>query len=115
MEAKYLKQWNEILGEFTLLNGIQIPRCYFDSKGVPNILEFHGFSDASQHAYAAVLYLRVVNTDGSVVTRLVASKTRVAPLKKQSIPRLELLGMLILTRLVATVLKNCPQGLKVIY
>ena len=115
LEGEPLKQWNEILREFTMLNEVQIPRCYFDGEGVPDVIEFHGFSDASQLAYAAVLYLRVVNTNGTVVTRLVASKTRVAPVKQQSIPRLELLGTLILTRLVTTVLKNCPRELKVTY
>ena len=34
-----------------------------------------------------------------MTTRLVAAKTQVAPMKKQSIPRLELLGVLILARL----------------
>ena len=98
-----------------MLNDVQVPRCYFDGKLVPHVIEFHGFSDASKHAYAAVLYLRVINTDGMVVTRLVTSKTRVAPLKKQSIPILELLDTLILTRLVATALKNCPQEFDVTY
>ena len=44
---------------------------------------------------------------------LIASKTRVSPVKKQSIPQLELLGALILTRLVNTVLIDCPQKMKV--
>lgn len=115
LEGESLKQWKEILGEFMTLNDVQVPRCYFDGDRAPNAIEFHGFSDASEHAYAAVLYLRVVNINGAVVTRLVAAKTRVAPLKKQSIPRLELLGTLILTRLVNTVLKSCPQEVKVTY
>jgi len=46
---------------------------------VPDVIEFHGFSDTSELAYTAVLYLRFINTNGTVVTRLVASKTRVAP------------------------------------
>ena len=41
----------------------------------------HGFSDASQSAYAAVVYLRVVCEDTTIATVLVASKTKVAPLK----------------------------------
>ena len=108
-----LKQWNEFLSDFPVLNEIRIPRCYFDSDVIPNLIEVHGFSDASEHAYAAVLYLRTISKKGKIVTRLIASKTRVAPTTKQSIPRLELLGALILTRLVNTVLKNCPQKLSV--
>ena len=97
-----LNQWNEFLSDFPVLNEIWIPRYYFDSDVIPNLIEVHGFSDASEHAYAAVLYLRTISKKGKIVTRLIASKTRVAPTTKQSIPRLELLGALILTRLVDT-------------
>ena len=50
-------------------------------------------------AYAAVVYLRIETSKGAC-TRLVMSKPRVAPLAKQTIPRLELLAALILSRLV---------------
>ena len=63
-------------------------------------IQLHGFSDASERAYAAVVYVRSTYSDGQVEVRLVASKTRVAPIKRQTIPRLELLGALILARLV---------------
>ena len=48
--------------------------------------------DASEQAIAAVAYLRTVYEAGDVDVRLIAAKTKVAPLKKQSIPRLELMG-----------------------
>ena len=73
-----LKQWNEFLSEFTVLNEIWIPLCYFDSDILPYMIEVHGFSDASEHAYTAVLYLRTISKKGKIVTRLIASKTRVA-------------------------------------
>ena len=88
-----LKQWNVFLFDFPVLNEIQIPHCYFDSDVIPNLIEVHGFSDASEHAYAAVLYLRTISKKGKIVTRLIV---RVAPTTKQLIPRLELLGALIL-------------------
>jgi len=59
----------------------------------------YGFCDASQSAYAAVIYLR--NALGSV--QFVVSKTRVAPLVQMSIPRLELLSCLLLAKLMAHV------------
>ena len=63
-------------------------------------IQLHGFSDAPERTYAAVVYIRSTYSDGQVDVRLVASKSRVAPIKKQTIPRLELLGALILARLV---------------
>ena len=110
LEVKSFKLWNEFLSELTILNQIQTPHCYFDKNVTPACLELHGFSDASEHAYAAVLYLHTISNNGKVVTRLVASKTRVTPTKKQSIPRLDLLGALILTLPVNTVLRNCLQN-----
>ena len=58
-------------------------------------------------AYAAVTYL-VIRTVSSSYVRFLASKTRVAPIDKQSIPRLELLSCLILARL----LKDVQEALR---
>lgn len=58
-----------------------------------------GFGDSSEVAYAAVMYLKNETSKGAC-TRLVMSKTRVAPMAKQTIPRLGLLAALILSRLV---------------
>ena len=65
-----------------------------------------GFCDASTKAYAATVYLRDVDNNCS----LVACKTRVAPLQTQTIPRLELLGALLLARLIVHV-KESFSGL----
>ena len=62
-----------------------------------------GFSDASEDAYAACVYLVCRNDEKVVSSSLVVSKTRVAPLKTQTIPRLELLGAFILSRLMKRV------------
>ena len=73
--------------------------------------QLHGFSDASEKAFAAVVYLRVEYKCMPPDIRLVASKTRVAPVKKQSIPRLELLGATILVRLMERIVTglDSPQ------
>jgi hypothetical protein len=73
--------------------------------------ELHGFSDASNKAFAAVVYLRTEHTNGDIEINLVASKTRGAPIKRQSTPRLELLGATILVRLVKSV-KEAMSSLK---
>ena len=65
-------------------------------------VELHSFSDGSIKAFATAVYLRLESED-NVSTTLVASKTRVAPLKQQSLPRLKLLGALISSRLASAV------------
>ena len=62
-----------------------------------------GFSDASKLAYGALVYLRSESKD-KVDTNLLMSKSRVAPLKVQSMPRLELLGALVLSKMSSLIL-----------
>ena len=58
----------------------------------PMDMQLHGFGYASERAHAAVVYVRSTHRDGRTEVRLVASKSKVAPIKWQTIPRLELLG-----------------------
>ena len=69
-------------------------------------------SDASKRAYATVIYLRINTLDRTCVEFLV-SKTRVAPLQTQTIPRLELLSALLLSRLMANVRRSLEPVLSV--
>ncbi|XP_054279797.1 uncharacterized protein LOC128997957 [Macrosteles quadrilineatus] len=79
------------------LADIQIPRAL---KISPNSsVELHGFSDASER-FSAVVYVRCSQPNGEVTTRMVLSKTRVAPLKKVTLPRLELCAAHLLAQLV---------------
>ncbi|XP_041451825.1 uncharacterized protein LOC121405267 [Drosophila obscura] len=64
--------------------------------------ELHGFANASSHAYAAVIYSRVKLSKDYVV-RMIAAKTRVAPIKPVSIPRLELNAAHLLSKLMSLV------------
>ena len=62
--------------------------------------ELHGFSDASEIAYAAVIYMRITDSQGRITTSLITSKTKVSPIQRQTIPRLELCGALLLAKLL---------------
>ncbi|XP_076483013.1 uncharacterized protein LOC117165285 [Bombus vancouverensis nearcticus] len=73
--------------------------------------ELHGFCDASERAYGACVYLRIITPDGHVWTRLLTAKSKVAPLKSQTIPRLELSGALLLASLATTVLQALPSNI----
>ena len=63
----------------------------------------HGFCDTSEQAHAAVLYLSSTYENEVVDVKLICSNTRMSPTKPQSIPCLELLGAVVLARLVHTV------------
>ncbi|KRY38733.1 Retrovirus-related Pol polyprotein from transposon TNT 1-94 [Trichinella spiralis] len=82
-------------------------KAYFPfSPAEASRLELHGFGDASEAAYAAVVYLRAVKTPDDVQVSFVTAKSRVAPLKKLSTPRLELMVALLCARLVCHVRKE---------
>ena len=89
--------WNQRVEELTELEHLYIPRCYtdFHLSQNPN-MELHVFGDASE-AYATAVYLRVVPEDGKACNSLVMSDTRVAPVRKISLPRLELMAAVITT------------------
>ena len=92
----------------TKIPNIEIERCYTKNKEIKEIL-LAGFCDASKIGYAACIYLCAKYTDESRSVKMIAAKTRVAPLTNQSIPRLELLGALILSRLMKTVKRALQQ------
>ncbi|KAJ8895311.1 hypothetical protein PR048_000636 [Dryococelus australis] len=77
---------------------ISIPHCIIQPRA-NSAIELHGFTDSSEKGYAAVIYLRIVSVSGVVSTRLLLAKSKVAPLKKVTLPCLELCTALILARL----------------
>ena len=89
--------------EFEILSTVRIPRCYVNGSAQQATYELHGFSNAFERAYAAIIYLRIVYVQGCIEVSFVAFKTRVAPMKKQSILRLELMGATLLAILLSTV------------
>lgn len=68
-------------------------------------IKFHGFADASNLAYASVIYLRIKLADGTIKINLISSKTKVAPLKTITTPKLELCGCVLLANLVSRIKK----------
>lgn len=97
-------RWLEYRESLLHLKPIKIPRWLkCSSNGV--IYELHGYCDASNIAYAAVVYLRIVNSNGHIDVTLLASKTKVAPLKTITIPRLELCGAVLLAKLINNIKK----------
>lgn len=90
--------WLTILNVLRDLKFVRLERFVFVDS-VPLKVELHGFCDSSLEVYCAVVYIRIVSSTG-VTVKFLSSKTRVAPLKSLTIPRLELLGCLLLTNLL---------------
>ncbi|KAL0849262.1 hypothetical protein ABMA28_013591 [Loxostege sticticalis] len=93
--------WNTFKENIPYLKTLRIPRLVLCNE--PTIIEIHSFSDASQHAYGACVYMRSVDAYGNASVRLLCSKSKVAPVKPTTMPRLELLGALLAARLCRSV------------
>lgn len=92
------EDWLKYRSELPGLSEIKIERWLNTTKNTK--LELHGFSDASIMAYAAVVYSRVISPTGDVHVQLISGKTKVAPIKTVSVPRLELCGAVLLAKLL---------------
>ena len=72
---------------------ISLPRSFVNVSWTDKkSLELHAFCDASEKAYGACIYMKVIEEDGSFNISLVIAKGKLAPIKKVTLPRLELLG-----------------------
>ena len=91
--AELAKEWQQIADDLCQLHQYYIHRKYFTDFDM-SCLTLHTFSDASIKAYGAIVYLCSQSQ-----TAFVMAKSRVAPLKSQTLPRLELMAALIAARL----------------
>jgi hypothetical protein len=93
--------WRQFVFELSSLQQLRVPR--FVGSGLGAEIVLCGFCDASERGYAAVVYARVQRPDGRVSVSLVGTKTKLAPLNKSTIPRLELCAALLLARWMARI------------
>uniref|UniRef100_A0ABD2WTZ1 Integrase catalytic domain-containing protein n=3 Tax=Trichogramma kaykai TaxID=54128 RepID=A0ABD2WTZ1_9HYME len=100
LPASLQELWQSLIGDLRRLPELHFRRWIGLSPSANAIVEIHGFADASQVAYGTVVYLRVISNLIDFRCTLLASKTRVAPLKQVSLPRLELCAALMLVSLV---------------
>lgn len=91
------RRWLQFRNELSAINDLRIPRHVLQNSY--ETIELHGFCDASLEAYAACIYARTQSNE-TVKTQLICAKTKVAPLKSLTIPRLELCGAVLLTKLM---------------
>ena len=92
----------DLFREMKELSRVEFPRSITraDAEEPPTLCVF---SDASQYAFGACTYSRQRINDDQYQVRLIAAKSRVAPLKQLSIPRLELQAAVVASRLAKTI------------
>ncbi|GBL91112.1 hypothetical protein AVEN_184477-1 [Araneus ventricosus] len=96
------QQWENFIKTLPDLEKIKIPRCFLETNAIRVIL--HGFADASSKGYGAVIYFQTVPINEESNCRLLCSKSRVAPTKFMTIPRLERSACLLLSKLTHKVI-----------
>ena len=85
------RQWADWMSDLPNMEEVRIPRCT-KPQHFSNVVsrELHHFADASDHAYGTCSYLRQQDDQGQVDVSIIMAKSRLAPLKRMTIPRLEL-------------------------
>jgi len=95
LSTELCQRWNSVLQSYSVLDQVRIPRWVSFRPELR--VEHHGFCDASQKTYGAAIYVRV-EMGHKTMMHLLTAKTRVAPVKTVSLPRLELCGALFCPR-----------------
>ncbi|XP_068742502.1 uncharacterized protein [Montipora capricornis] len=105
LSSELSQRWKKLFQEMVQLNGVRFDRCLTppNAIGQPVLCVF---SDASEDAFGACAYARWQLSTGGFNAKFIAAKSRVAPLKKLTIPRLELQGAVLASRLGKTILKE---------
>jgi hypothetical protein len=79
--------WLKFQEQLRKIHQVTIPTRVTIEKSI--MLQIHGIADANERAYGACMYLRSTDNQNKHWSHLLCSKSRVAPLKTQSLPRLE--------------------------
>ena len=79
-----MEKWLSSVKDFKEL---RVPRSYANANAPISSVTLIGFGDASECAYAAVVYVVCKDVDGNKNSSILMCKTRIVPLKRQSIPR----------------------------
>jgi len=94
--------WEILYNSLDQLGDLAIKRNV-NPKNPSQSISLHGFCDASEKGYGACIYVLSRNESGELQSNLLCSKSRVAPLKTLTLPRLELNAALLLSRLISVV------------
>lgn len=98
-------KWLSLVKELPQLGRFRIKRWLGTAKAKK--MQLHAFCGASEKAYGIAIYVRTIDENGQITGSLLSAKSRVAPLKTISIPRLELLAAVMLSEQLETIIEAC--------
>ncbi|GFS78146.1 uncharacterized protein TNCV_1107581 [Trichonephila clavipes] len=101
LPTKFKAKWQTWCSQVCFLKDLTLERTYFPyplDKGKD--LQLHIFCDASPREFGAVAYFRYITTNNNIYTRFITAKSRVSPLEKLTLQRLELLGAVLASRIL---------------
>jgi hypothetical protein len=105
-----------LASDFARIGQIDIPRFHDQFLTDPSVThQVHVFCDASKSAYSCPVFLRSSNSSGDVSTNLIFAKVRLAPLKVVTVPRLELMGVVIGVRAAKFILQELDLPIDKVY
>ena len=104
--AEMKQEWVKLIKRLKYIDGVEVRRCVYDpdSIGEPELVLF---CDGSPQAMCAVAYIRWKLHRGGYSAFLFAAKTRVTPLERLTIPRIEMQSAVLAVRLGNSIISNC--------
>ena len=108
----FLTSWHVYHEEVQHFRFIKIPRHLKPPDSTQ--YKLFGFCDASEFAYACVLYIASYSHDTFLNSRFLFAKARVKPLRLFTVPRLELLSAHLLTKAIHFLLPSIPLPINTI-
>ncbi|XP_053698873.1 uncharacterized protein LOC128745826 [Sabethes cyaneus] len=99
-----INDWLTLAQNLSSLNSFQIPRRVIDPRALVRLF-LRGYSDASERAMGACIYVRSIDKAGNRSSQLLCAKSKIAPIgnNRSTIPRLELHSAVMLAKLINNV------------
>ena len=95
----FSERWIKWKLDLQKITNFKVKRCLKPKDfGEPIQAQLHHFADASEHGYGTVSYLRLKNDKNTIHVSFMMGKARVAPLKRMTIPRMELAAAVLATK-----------------
>ena len=105
LTIEFQRRWELICLNSEQLHKIRLNRCYcYNMLNDPIInTEIHSFSDATMRIYAAYIYLQFKLRPGVYKIALVTEKTMILDGRKTTVPRAELNGVVLMSKICSEV------------